>query len=190
MADPQYEPGETWESEGTESLYFSTKPDWVDFQDIGSKTRSPYFFSKASVGGFLRSKSRMMTKTGMNGKDTDFMFIVMDMGPVYAYSVDPVKNETRNVVTCVLFGAVARKAETAIRDMNAKLLSRPWMMIEGTLEAGFSYVDPEDHSKGTRADGTMKIRATNFFCPPIPRLSRVRPEFRDDDFDDGPGIVV
>lgn len=180
---------ERWVAEGSQELIYGNRPDWMDFQ-IGEKGLSPHFFAKAQLGGFLRRKTTMQTKVGVDGRETDFMFIVMDTGSVYTYSADPVKNQTRNVVSCVLFGKVARLAERAIADMNAQMYSRPWIMVEGVLESVFEKVDRKDPSKGMKVTGRQRVRVTSFYCPPVPKPTRIRPEFREKDEPEDYGIQV
>ncbi len=150
----------------------------------------PHFFAKADVGGFLRRKSSLYTKTGVDGKETNFIFLVLDVGPVYPRTRDPERKRIRNVMTCTFFGPQARRLDRELTAIHKQVFSQLWINVKGKVENRFRWVDKGDLTKGKKPTGEMQIAGETFFIPPIPKLTQVRPKYREEGFPDAPEIRV
>ena len=173
----------------TDAIVLGAMPEHLQFQK-GESPRPRYFFSRAQVGGLLRKKSALYTKKDVEGKDTHTLFVTLDVGPVYSRTRDARLKKIRNVITCVFFDYQSRKLDRAIKDITNHLFSQPWITVHGTIENRFEWIDKDNLRLGKKPTGEMHIKGEEWFIPPVPKLSQVRPKYREEGFPDAPNIVV
>ena len=151
---------------------------------------APFYSAVAEVKGLIRKRSPLWQKEHPDGKKTYFMVLTVDCGPIYKGTTDGGRGDFHNVIDVWFFDGLARKLLTVLEDYHEKVRSAPYIIVSGTIETRFEWIDKEDLSKGRRATGQMGVRAKRFWLPPVPKLREYRGDLLEEDFPDAPVIRV